>query len=117
MHEVINVSTNIISTLQRQLANQNNKIDAQRNQIDLFLGTVNIQKQEIVDLKDQIQNISLTPGPMGPMGPAGSLGATGATGPRGPAGPAGNAGNMSACSHRTKSMSTTLLRGARRTFR
>ena len=81
MHEVINVSTNSISMLQPQLANQNNEIKAQKNQINLFLGTMDKQKQEIADLKDQIQNVSLIPGPMGPIGPAGPAGPTGLTGP------------------------------------
>ena len=47
------------------------------------------------NIQQQIDNISLTPGPKGdtgPAGPAGADGATGATGPQGPQGPAGPEG-------------------------
>jgi hypothetical protein len=55
-------------------------------------------QQQINQLKHQLQNIQLIPGPQGPAGPKGSqglkgdTGATGATGAIGPAGPAGTAG-------------------------
>lgn len=61
---------------------------------------VDLQNQ-INNLKTQVANIQLIPGPQGPQGPAGpqgpqgetgATGATGATGPQGEAGPQGPAG-------------------------
>lgn len=49
-------------------------------------------QEQIDQLKIQLQNIQLTPGPQGPPGPAGPAGATGATGPVGAIGPMGPAG-------------------------
>lgn len=51
----------------------------------------NLQSQ-IDQLKTQLQNIQLTPGPQGPQGPAGPIGPTGPAGPSGPAGPTGAMG-------------------------
>lgn len=49
------------------------------------------------NIQDQIDNISLTPGPQGdqgPIGPAGPAGATGAQGPQGEVGPQGPQGEQ-----------------------
>jgi hypothetical protein len=46
-------------------------------------------QQQIDDLKQQFQNIQLTPGPQGPAGPEGPAGPTGATGPAAPPPPNG----------------------------
>ena len=47
---------------------------------------------KVRDLQKQINNISLTPGPVGPQGPAGSAGPAGPQGPVGPQGPQGDTG-------------------------
>jgi len=47
------------------------------------------------NIQNQINNISLTPGPTGPSGPSGPTGATGPTGPTGPIGPTGPTGPIS----------------------
>lgn len=46
----------------------------------------------IQELKDEVDSISLTPGPQGPQGPQGDPGPTGATGATGPQGPQGDPG-------------------------
>ena len=50
-----------------------------------------LQKQ-INEIKQDIDNIELTPGPQGPAGPQGPKGETGATGPQGPKGDTGATG-------------------------
>jgi hypothetical protein len=50
-------------------------------------------QQQIDELKQQLQNIQLTPGPQGPAGPAGPTGATGGTGAIGATGPQGLKGD------------------------
>jgi len=49
-------------------------------------------QEQIDQLKVQLQNIQLTPGPQGPAGPAGPAGATGATGATGGTGATGAQG-------------------------
>jgi hypothetical protein len=49
-------------------------------------------QEQIDQLKIQLQNIQLTPGPPGPPGPAGARGPAGPTGAIGPVGPIGSTG-------------------------
>ena len=49
-------------------------------------------QQQVDQLRTQLQNLQLTPGPQGPAGPEGSAGLQGPAGPQGPAGLQGPAG-------------------------
>lgn len=53
--------------------------------------------QQVDDLRTDLENIQLTPGPQGDAGPAGAEGAQGSAGPQGDTGPAGPTGADGLC--------------------
>lgn len=85
LEELIGTAPENLNTL-KELA------DALNNDED-FAATVT---QELTDIKNDIENISLTPGPQGATGPQGPTGATGATGAKGNQGATGAKGNTGA---------------------
>ena len=81
----------LIGTAPENLNTLKELADALNND-ENFAATVT---QELTDIKNDIENISLTPGPQGatgPQGPAGATGATGSTGKQGATGATGPKG-------------------------